>query len=231
MPAGLYGKLPAKRDFVATNVSRRLLEVWEPWLQASVATSRQMLGESWRDAYNSAPIWRFWLGAGICEGAIIGAFMASIDAVGRCFPLTVFAMEGEESLLPPELDPNNAWCEATEAILLGALNLDADYEGVAAAVAALAPPETLPRASDVSGIAQLADGAVVLRDFGDDLAVAFRAARRFGHRQAFASQSFWWTIGGAGFSPAALAVTGLPPPTRFASMLTGSFEEFPVETA
>ena len=63
MPTGLYGKLPAKRDFVAANVSRRLLEVWEPWLQASVATSRQMLGEGWRDAYNSAPIWRFWLGA------------------------------------------------------------------------------------------------------------------------------------------------------------------------
>ena len=55
-------------------------------------------------------------------------------------------------------------------------------------------------------------------------AVAFRAARRFGHRQAFATQSFWWTIGGEGFSPTALVVTGLPAPTRFADMLTGAFE-------
>ena len=86
-----------------------------------MATSRQMLGESWRDAYNSAPIWRFWLGAGFCGEAVLGAFMASIDGVGRHFPLTVFATEGEEALLPPELDPNDAWCEAAEAILLGAL--------------------------------------------------------------------------------------------------------------
>ena len=66
MAAGLYGKLPAKRDFVAANAPRRFLEMWEPWLQASVATSRQTLGENWLPAYNSAPIWRFWLGAGLC---------------------------------------------------------------------------------------------------------------------------------------------------------------------
>src|SRR5207245_253738 len=83
-------ELPAKRDCGAAKLSRRLLEVWEPWLQASVATSRQVLGESWRDAYNSAPIWRFWLGASFCGEAVLGAFMASIDGVGRHFPLTVF---------------------------------------------------------------------------------------------------------------------------------------------
>jgi type VI secretion system protein ImpM len=150
--------------------------------------------------------------------------MASIDGVGRCFPLTIFATEGDEALPPPEIDANDAWCEAAEAILLDALNQDADYESVAAAVAAMPPPATLPHASELSGIAQLADGAVVVRDFGDELAVAFRAARRFGHRQAFAAQSFWWTIGGEGFSPTALVVTGLPAPTRFADMLTGAFE-------
>jgi type VI secretion system protein ImpM len=224
MPAGLYGKLPAKRDFIAANVSRRLLEIWEPWMQASVATSRQMLGEAWRDAYNSAPIWRFWLGAGICGEAVLGAFMASIDGVGRHFPLTVFTTEGEETLPPPEIDANDSWCEAAETILLDALNQDADFEGVAAAVFSMPPPATLPHASEISGIALLSEGAVVVRDFGDDLSVAFRAARRFGHRQAFANQSFWWTIGGEGFSPIALALTGLPAPTRFADMLTGAFD-------
>lgn len=227
MPTGLYGKLPAKRDFVAANVSRRLLEVWEPWMQAGVATSRQMLGEGWRDAYNSAPIWRFWLGAGFCGEAVLGVFMASIDGVGRSFPLTIFATEGEDALLPPELEPNDAWCDAAETILLGALNQDADYEGVAEAVLAMASPAMAPRALDAPGIALLGDDVVVVREFGDELAVAFRAARRFAHRQTFAGQSFWWTIGGEGFSPAALAVTGLPAPTRFASMLTGSFENSP----
>ena len=223
MPTGLYGKLPAKRDFVAANVSRRLLEVWEPWLQASVSTSRQMLGEGWREAYNRAPIWRFWLGAGFCGEAVIGALMASIDGVGRHFPLTVFATGDGQALPPPEIDPNNAWCEAAESLLLGALDHDTDYEQFAAAVLAMAPPALLPSASEVSGITQLAEGIVVVRDFGDELAVAFRAARRFGHRETFASQSFWWTIGGEDFPPAALLAIGLPPATRFADILTGSF--------
>jgi type VI secretion system protein ImpM len=227
MLAGIYGKLPAKRDFVAANVPRRVLEVWEPWLQASVATSRQMLGERWRDAYNRAPIWRFWLGAGFCGEAVLGAFMASIDGVGRHFPLTVLVAEGEEALPPPELDPNDAWCEAAEAILLDALEANADFEGVAAAVSAMAPPAMQPRDTEAAGIVQLADGLVVVSDFGAELAVAFRAARRFGHRQAFAGQSFWWTIGGEGFAPTALAATGLPAPARFADMLTGDFEDPP----
>jgi type VI secretion system protein ImpM len=54
--AGLFGKLPAKRDFIGANASRRFLEAWEPWLQAAVATSKQMLGDAWIETYNRAPI-------------------------------------------------------------------------------------------------------------------------------------------------------------------------------
>ena len=223
--AGLYGKLPAKRDFVAANAPRRFLEMWEPWLQASVATSRQTLGEAWLAAYNSAPIWRFWLGGGLCGEAVLGAFMASIDGVGRSFPLTVFAGEGAESLAPPEIEPNKDWCEAAETLLLDALAPQADYETIAAQAAALAPPLTQPHAENVSGIANLADGSVLVRDFGDDLTIALRAARRFGHRQFFAAQTFWWTIGGENYPPTALVAQGLPPPARFAQLLTGSFDE------
>ena len=227
MAAGLYGKLPAKRDFVAANAPRRFLEMWEPWLQASVATSRQTLAEDWLAAYNSAPIWRFWLGGGLCGEAVLGAFMASIDGVGRSFPLTVFVGEGAQSLAPPELEPNQAWCEAAETILLEALNPQAHYEAIAALAAAMPPPLSQPHAMSVSGIGNLADGSVLVRDFGEDLTIALRAARRFGHRQFFAGQTFWWTIGGDNFPPTALVAQGLPPPTRFAQMLTGSFEVSP----
>jgi type VI secretion system protein ImpM len=224
MAAGLYGKLPAKRDFVAANAPRRFLEMWEPWLQASVATSRQTLGENWLPAYNSAPIWRFWLGAGICGEAVLGAFMPSIDGVGRSFPLTVFVGEGGDSLAPPEIEPNHLWCEAAETVLLEALSPETDYEAIAAQAAAIAPPLTQLHAMSVSGIGNLADGSVLVRDFGDDLAMALKAARRFGHRQFFAGQTFWWTIGGDNFPPTALVALGLPPPMRFAQMLTGSFD-------
>jgi len=224
MPAGLFGKLPSKRDFVAASAPRKFLEVWEAWLQAGVATSRQMLGTSWIDVYNRAPIWRYWLGADFCGEATIGAFMSSVDGVGRSFPLTIFVGEGPLSLLPPELDANDAWFEAAEAILLDALAPDANFDEIAQATADLAPPLLQPRATEVAGIEELPEGAVLVREVDRELGLAFRAARRFGHRRAFATQSFWWTIGGEGFPPLALSVVGLPLATRFADMLTGAFD-------
>jgi type VI secretion system protein ImpM len=223
MPAGLFGKLPAKRDFVAANAPRRFLEVWEPWLQAGVATSRLTLGAAWSEAYNRAPIWRFWLGADFCGEATIGAFMPSVDGVGRSFPLAVFAGESGASLLPPELDSNDAWCEAAETILLDALDPGASFEAIAARVAAMAPPALQPRAAELPGIEELPEGGVLVRYIDRQLSLAFRAARRFGHRRTFASQSFWWTIGGEGFAPIALSLVGLPAAARFADMLTGAF--------
>jgi type VI secretion system protein ImpM len=225
MSAGLFGKLPAKRDFIGANASRRFLDVWEPWLQAGVATSKQMLGSAWTEAYNSAPIWRFWLGVDFCGEATIGAFMPSVDGVGRSFPLAVFASEGADSLAPPELDPNDEWCEAAESILLAALEPGALLETIADRVAAMRPPALRPRSGAVAGLMELPEGGVLARDIDRRVSLAFLAARRFGHRRAFASQSFWWTIGGQGFSPLALSHVGLPPAVRFADMLTGAFAD------
>jgi type VI secretion system protein ImpM len=223
VPAGLFGKLPAKRDFVAANAPRRFLEVWEPWLQAGVATSKQVLGGGWADAYNRAPIWRFWLGAGFCGEATLGVFMPSVDGVGRSFPLSLFVGEGEDSLPPPELDSNDAWFEAAEAILLDALDPAATLEAVAERVALMPAPTLQARTGEVGGLEELSDGGVVIRGVDRKISVAFLAARRFGHRRAFASQSFWWTIGGEDFPALALAYVGLPPAVRFVDLLTGAF--------
>ncbi len=223
MSAGFFGKLPAKRDFVAVNAGRRFLEVWEAWLQAGVATSRQLLGAGWSDAYNRAPIWRFWLGADFCGEAMIGAFAPSVDGVGRSFPLAVFVGEGQESLPPPELDVNEEWFEAAEAILLDALEPGVSLEAIARKVAAMPAPSLQSRAGEVADLEELPEGGVLIRGVDRRLSLAFLAARRFGHRRIFASQSFWWTIGGEGFPSLALSLVGLPPPTRFADMLTGAF--------
>ena len=227
MSAGLFGKLPAKRDFVAANASRRFLEVWEPWVQAGVATSRQLLGVTWIEAYNRAPIWRFWLGAAFCGEATIGAFMPSVDGVGRSFPLTVFVGEGEASILPPELEANDQWYERAETLLLDALDPNASFEAIAATAAAMPAPALQPRAAELPGIEELPDGGVLVRDIDRQLSLAFRAARRFGHRRTFAAQSFWWTIGGEGFAPLALSCVGLPAAAQFADMLTGAFTGAP----
>jgi type VI secretion system protein ImpM len=223
MPAGFYGKLPAKRDFVAANVSRRFLEVWEPWLQAGMATSRQIFGEAWREIYLRSPIWRFWLGAHFCGEAVMGAFMPSIDGVGRYFPLTIAIDESEGVLPPPEIEANEAWFDAIETVLLDALHPDRTFEEAAATVAALAPPTRTMSDEFGADIAELSSGAVVIRGFGADAAPAFARARRFGHRQTFATQTYWWTIGGEDFARTALIETGMPPPDRFAALLAGAF--------
>ena len=100
MPAGLFGKLPAKRDFIATMAPRRFLDAWEPWLQTSLAASRYALGAGWGDYYNRAPLWRFWLGPALFGEATVGVLMASVDGVGRAFPLTLFST-GNERPPPP----------------------------------------------------------------------------------------------------------------------------------
>jgi type VI secretion system protein ImpM len=224
MSAGLFGKLPAKRDFIGMNASRRFLEAWEPWLQAGVAMSKQMLGDAWIETYNRAPIWRYWLGADFCGETMIGAFMPSVDGVGRSFPLAIFVGEGDASLAPPELEPNAAWFEAAEGVLLDALEPGATLERIAEKVAALPAPALESRIANCDGFEELANGGVLARDVGE-VSAAFLAARRFGRRRAFASQTFWWTIGGEGFSSLALLEIGLPPATRFADMLTGAFSD------
>ena len=89
----------------------------------------------------------------------------------------------------------------------------------------MAAPALQPRLSEIAGLRELPDGGVLMRDIGRQISSAFLVARRFGHRRAFASQSFWWTIGGEGFPPLALSYVGLPPATRFADMLTGAFAD------
>jgi len=160
MSAGLFGKLPAKRDFIGMNASRRFLEAWEPWLQAGVAMSKQMLGDGWIDTYNRAPIWRYWLGADFCGEAMIGAFMPSVDGVGRSFPLAIFVGEGDASLAPPELEPNDAWFEAAEAVLLDALEPGATLERIAEKVGALPVPALEPRTIKDGALEELASRGI-----------------------------------------------------------------------
>ena len=89
---GYFGKFPALGDFVRGNVSRRFVNKWDPFLQHGFLASRAALGAEWDDAYQTAPIWRFALGADVIEGGpYYGVMMPSQDAVGRRFPLTLVA--------------------------------------------------------------------------------------------------------------------------------------------
>ncbi len=229
MRCGLFGKLPAKRDFIAPGVPRELLAVFEPWLQASLAASRFALGTRWQAAFLRAPIWRFWLGRDLCGGAVIGALMPSVDGVGRYFPLTLVARaEAGEDLAPPDIDPHETWLDAAEQILLAALSPDADLEQLIGAVDRLGPPRASP-APGTGGVAPLAPTGWSTAAAGAPEALRGAVARlvRADRARATAGTSLWWTLGGDGFAPRALIVPGLPAADIFAAFLTGDFPAAP----
>ena len=87
MAVGIFGKLPAKRDYVMHGMPPELMDVLDPWLQSAVAQSRNDMGNNWLSTYLASPIWRFWLGSRISGQTVIGALMPSVDGVGRYFPL------------------------------------------------------------------------------------------------------------------------------------------------
>jgi len=221
MRRGLFGKLQAKRDFVSQGAPRGFLSAFEPWIQGGVASSRAQLGADWQAAYLTAPIWRFWLGPQLCAGATaIGAFMPSMDGVGRYFPLSVamFAEEGE-TLPPPEADPQEGWFAAIEDFLLSTLEPGLAFEASLEALEALPAP-----APGLAETRLLTPGAAAARvgeaGFGEACRLAREALAR---ARAVADQSFWWTEGGEGFARVALASTGLPDPAIFSAMITGRF--------
>lgn len=225
MRCGLYGKLPAKRDFVAVGAPRAFLSAWEPWLQGGVSASRASLGPDWQAAYLQAPIWRFWLGADLCGAAAIGVLMPSVDGVGRYFPLTLFALaDPGENLSPPEADPHAAWLSQAEEILLAALAAEASLEGLTARLDALGGPPASPPALADSASA-LGGRAWTLPLPGGGIATAAGRLRQADRARAWSGASLWWTQGGGDYSARALMSHGLPEPGLFAPMLTGVFPD------
>lgn len=227
MQNGLYGKLPAKRDFIAVSASREFLVVWEAWLQGGVSASTLRLGNAWRPAFLKAPIWRFWLGADLCGETILGAFMPSLDGVGRYFPLTVFVRAGVGTALPPpEFDPQTAWFTAAEDFLLSTLDEGMTFEAVGAALDRLdLPQDDVPPFARRGAIA-LNDGAILVDAEREAFTDVFTSARMADHASAYAASTFWWTLGGNGYPAMALAKRRMPDPFVFTGMMTGDFSAF-----
>ena len=200
MRCGLFGKLPAKRDFIAVSTPRAFLSLWEPWLEKGLAAaSASAPGDDFTSVYASAPIWRFWLGPALCGEAITGAFMPSVDALGRLFPLTLIGTSGIDDLAPPDVDPQEAWFAAVEHLLLDALDPTTPFETTLARLDTLGAHET--RAS------------VPTRD-------AFAAMRAKNPDCPADAATFWWTIGGGDCPPRAMMLRAMPAPASFSEMLS-----------
>ncbi|MFB9269870.1 type VI secretion system-associated protein TagF [Bradyrhizobium erythrophlei] len=221
MRCGLFGKIGAKRDFIAIATPRSFLEIWEPWVQAALSASRHQLGANWQQAFLTAPVWRFWLGAAICGTPVAGAIMPSLDGVGRYYPLTLHAVTDEGALLPPpSIDPQDEWFGHAETFLLSTLDRSATYEQVSDALDRLTVPRLQATLGDTPPIVSLGATMAGTVSATDAFAESF-AALGTANPQVYAAASFWWTAGGEGFPPMALCCRGLPDPFRYSTLLTG----------
>ncbi len=191
-------------------------------MQQSVASSRQSLGKEWQQAFLTAPIWRFWLGAGLCGTSVTGAFMPSLDGVGRYFPLTLFVSSDEQANIPPpELNPQEDWFASAEDFLLSTLEQDTTFEAISGALDALGVPSD--RLADALAEEPMvrARGALAMPGGERAFADLFASMRMADHADVYAAATFWWTIGGEGFRPLVIGAKGMPDPFLFGDMLAG----------
>lgn len=227
MRCGLFGKHASRRDLVAIEVPGPFLAAFEPWLQAALSASRERLGGAWQAAYLAAPIWRFWLGSDICGTPILGALMASLDEIGRYYPLTVLAagdMQG--AIPPPEFDTNEAWFKQVESFLLATLEPGATLERISTSLERLPTPRTYPPVAPREPIRPLHLGGVLCPLDDRIEAKAFTSLRLADWAAAYSPRAYWWTAGGVAFRPVAVATRHLPHPDLFSAMLTGDFRAF-----
>src|SRR5690606_21837893 len=203
MAVGVFGKLPARRDYVQHGVDPRLMRVLDPWLQGSLAESRRALGQGWLDAWLTAPIWRIWLGRRVAGVPALGAMMPSVDGVGRYFPLCVIG--AFDDVPPPEEDGQDDWFNAVEGLMLAALAEGGTYEALLAGLDALPPPAPRSAGQGTPG--------------STDVPGAFAAL--LGGRAGDCDRvSCWWVPSPDGIAPVrALVRSGLPHPADYAALI------------
>jgi len=224
MPCGLFGKLPAKRDFIAVNTPREFLAPWEEWLQGGMTAGRLNLEARWLPAFLKAPLWRFWLGPDICGIPVAGVFMPSADGVGRHFPLTAFFCgDGGERFLGPLNPAMQVWGLQMEEFLLDALEPDLAFDDYLGRLALLPLPPREPTPERDAGFKALGPACALPVGEDETIESAFERLMREDARRRHGGTSYWWTIGGENYAPVAMAAQGLPDRNLLGSMFARDF--------
>ncbi len=153
---GVFGKLPARGDFVRIGLPGDFVAAWDGWLQQAVAGSRDLLGDAWQSAFLEAPVWRFTLAPGLCgAGAVLGVVLPSVDSVGRYFPLTIAAIWPPVRRAAAPSREESAWLDAAADAGCAALEHDIAPDTLLARLTA--PPATV--SAPGSGSRWWTDGA------------------------------------------------------------------------
>lgn len=219
---GWYGKLPALGDFAGRRLPPAFVAAWDGWLQRGMAYSQEHLGGGWLDAFLTAPVWRFVLGARTLDAqAWAGIVLPSVDRVGRYFPLTVCAPLAGCGFTTQTQQALDAWMDSIEDAARAGLDAQATIDSFEAALASCPLPRIGSLGPDGGlGAAVLrgeafvrleCSGAQGLADLAGDVgAVAMDAL--------LAPYTLWWCRGADGRA-GGFACHGMPSAAVFARML------------
>ena len=229
--AGLYGKLPARGDFLSRRLDADFIAGWDEWLQRAIRESREALGEGWLECFLSAPVWRFALPAGMySKPGWVGLMVASVDRVGRYFPLTLAAPLHHETIdLAATLASALGWLDALEALALEALAPELDFDAFDQRLAALALPAGVPVAaapSDDTVPLGAAEPTFQVWEFapeGADQGLAQMLAAP--PRELRAASAIWLSRGGETLRPSLAACAGPISGDRFCALLDGRWPD------
>ncbi|HET6608772.1 MAG TPA: type VI secretion system-associated protein TagF [Rhodopila sp.] len=212
-PPGFFGKVPARGDFLVRRMPVGFQPAWETWLSALVVAARSDLGPAWPDAWLTAPLWHFTLGRDLVGpfGAA-GVLLASVDRVGRFFPLSIIGAAAPR----PDLLADD-WARSAEALALAALEDDFEPDYLDAALCKLGPPPAVTGVERTGGVWRLPiEGGWPARGF-DALAES-------AWLPAGPGQSTWWCRGSGRMVAVHARTAGLPQERLAAAMVTGQFD-------
>lgn len=229
---GLYGKVPARGDFVSRRLDSDFIGGWDAWLQQAMSASREALGASWLECFLSAPVWRFVVPAGMFSKAgWVGLVLPSVDRVGRYFPLTIAAPVHEESIdVPSTLSKALGWLDSIDTLALEALRPDLDFDVFDRRLAQLPMPAdvavVLPVSEDDTTPLEVSQATFQVWQFAPDVAdMTLQQALEGGSLGPRASAALWMTRGGETFPPCLAVCGGLIPGGHFCALLDGRWND------
>jgi len=207
---GAFGKIPAAGDFFQLALPPGFVGPWDRWLQEGLLAARAILAERWQGCFLSAPIWRFTLAPGLAgPAAVQGVLMASVDRLGRQFPLTlVGALRGAT---PPDILAAHLAADHSFAVLED-VALEALEDSMTRATLAERLQAVSPVEARLAPPMLHAAGALALR--GDGCMATALAARLAGG--GYAQPSIWTAI--LPQDSLLYVQNGLPSPARMADL-------------
>lgn len=238
--AGYFGKIPCRGDFISRWLPREFLDPWDYWLQNAVSASRTHLSEGWLDTYLTSPIWRFFLSPGICgESSWIGAWMPSVDKVGRYFPFTLVLP------LPGSTNPFRVLDSAThcffdmEKLILSTLEEEffdlSSFDQSVACIGRDFAAASLNRVDDKSPVGRLTatNRWHIPLTSADAIMQGYPEMLWHLLQRRFSAYSLWWTNGSEMVKPGLSISDGLPAAESFTAFLDGrwqsaSWEDWPM---